>query len=342
MSLEYRSILVTGGAGFIGSNFINWVVPRYPDTKFINFDKLDYCARLGNIEPEIARSHNYTFVYGNILDEYLILKVLNIEKVDAIIHFAAQSHVDNSFGNSIDFTLNNVLGTHKLLEASRIYGQIKRFIHISTDEVYGEIATGESHEHSILDPTNPYAASKAAAEFIVKSYHHSFKLPIIITRGNNVYGPRQYPEKVIPRFITLLRNGKKCTIQGTGDNIRNFIHVDDTVRAVETILIKGEVAQVYNIGGTEERTVLEIAKLLIDRLIYRQKNTGKGDNSDNSKELEPWKDYIEFIPDRKFNDKRYSVNADKLLSLGWKQEVPFKEGFEKTVQWYLDHPDHFL
>jgi len=331
MDLEYSSVLVTGGAGFIGSNFLNWVIPRYPKTKFVNFDKLDYCARVNNVELSARKSPNYVFVQGDLLDEHKILKILNIEKIDAVIHFAAQSHVDNSFGNSIDFTLNNVLGTHKLLESCRIYGQIKRFIHISTDEVYGEIPVGESHEHSLLDPTNPYAASKAAAEFIVKSYHHSFKLPIIITRGNNVYGPRQYPEKVIPRFIKLLENGNKCTIQGVGDNIRNFIYVDDTVRAVETILIKGEISQVYNIGGTDEKTVLEIAKLLIDRLILQK-------NKDNDKK---WDDYIEFIPDRQFNDKRYSVNRDKLMALGWKQEVSFDEGFEKTIKWYLDNPTHF-
>lgn len=328
LSLDYKSILVTGGAGFIGSNFINWIVPRYPNTKFVNFDKLDYCACLANIEDSVSKSSNYIFVKGNLLDEYLLLKIMNMEKIDAIIHFAAHSHVDNSFGNSIDFTLNNVLGTHKLLEAARIYGNIKKFVHISTDEVYGEIATGESHEHSILDPTNPYAASKAAAEFIVKSYYYSFRLPIIITRGNNVYGPRQYPEKVVPRFITLLRDMKKCTIHGSGDNIRNFIYVDDTVRAIETILIKGEIAQIYNIGGTEERTVLEIAKLLINRLIP-------------SCPPNKWDNYIQFVADRKFNDKRYSVNSDKLLNLGWKQEVTLGDGFERTVKWYLEHPHHF-
>lgn len=341
--LNYKAILVTGSAGFIGSNFVNHMVRKYPNTKFIGFDKLDYCARIANIDTDVANKINYSFVHGNLLDEYLILKLLNMEKVDAVIHFAAQSHVDNSFGNSIDFTLNNVLGTHKLLEACRIYGLIKRFIHISTDEVYGEIKTGESHEHSILDPTNPYAASKAAAEFIVKSYHYSFKLPVIITRGNNVYGPRQYPEKVIPRFISLLQSGKKCTIQGMGNNIRNFIYVDDTVKAVETILIKGEISQIYNIGGVEEKTVLEIAKHLIDRLILSKEDKNSSNESEckEAHKGEKWRDYIEFIEDRKFNDMRYSVNADKLLALGWKPEVSFADGFEKTVTWYLENPKHF-
>lgn len=331
-SLQYRCILVTGAAGFIGSNFINWMVPKYPDTKFINLDKLDYCSSLDNIS--VDHYINYEFIKGNLLDEYLLLKILNIENVDAVVHFAAQSHVDNSFGNSIEFTLNNVLGTHKLLEACRIYGNIKRFIHISTDEVYGEIESGESHEHSTLEPTNPYAASKVAAEFIVKSYNKSFKLPTIITRGNNVYGPRQYPEKVIPRFIDLIRKGQKCTIQGTGANVRNFIYVDDTVRAVETILIKGEVANVYNIGGSDERTVLEIAKLIITKL---HPELITGDQADSAR----WMDYLQFVPDRKFNDIRYSVNSDKLQALGWKQEVSFVEGFETTLKWYLDNPNHF-
>lgn len=348
--LDYSSILVTGGAGFIGSNFLNYMVQKYPNTRFINFDKLDYCAREHNIEPAISHKSNYIFYKANLLDEYVLLKILNIEKVDAVIHFAAQSHVDNSFGNSIDFTLNNVLGTHKLLEACRIYGGIRRFIHISTDEVYGEVPVGESHEHSILDPTNPYAASKAAAEFIVKSYYHSFKMPIIITRGNNVIGPRQYPEKVIPRFITLLQKGKKCTIQGTGSCVRNFIFVDDTARAVETILIKGEIAQIYNIGSSDERSVLQIAELIIKRLITPPSDNAPDNAPDNANTTNQntenfnndwWKTYIEFVPDRKFNDTRYSINIDKLQKLGWKQQVKFEDAFEQTVQWYLKNPHHF-
>jgi len=322
--MEYKNVLITGGCGFIGSNFVNYMVEKYPKTHFINLDKLDYCATTKNNEP-IQNLKNYKFVKGDILDEYLVLRLLNEHNIDAVIHFAAQSHVDNSFGNSIAFTQNNVLGTHKLLESSRIYGHLKRFIHISTDEVYGEVHEGESHEHSTLDPTNPYAASKAAAEFMVKSYHYSFKLPIIITRGNNVYGPRQYPEKVIPKFLKLLESDQKCTIHGNGKNVRNFIHVLDTAKAVETILLKGEIGEIYNIGGRTELSVLEVATLLVHRL----------------KPSDPVDKWLIYVEDRHFNDVRYSVSTDKLKSLGWSQTIDFQEGFEETVQWYLERPDHF-
>jgi dTDP-glucose 4,6-dehydratase len=250
-----------------------------------------------------------------------------MHKVEGVIHFAAQSHVDNSFGNSIDFTLNNVLGTHKLLEACRIYDRIQRFIHISTDEVYGEVHEGapDSHEESVLSPSNPYSSSKCAAEFMVKAYHKSFKFPTIITRGNNVYGPQQYPEKVIPKFIQLLEGNQKCTIHGSGKNVRNFIHVLDTAKAVETILLNGQIGEIYNIGGTTELSVMEIATLLIQRL--------KPDDEVN--------DWLEYVTDRNFNDIRYAVTTEKLQKLGWQQEISFEKGFEETVEWYLEHPDHF-
>jgi dTDP-glucose 4,6-dehydratase len=322
--MEYKNVLITGGCGFIGSNFVNYMVEKYPRTKFFNLDKLDYCATTKNNQP-IQHLKNYKFVKGDILDEYLVLCLLNEHNIDAVIHFAAQSHVDNSFGNSIAFTQNNVLGTHTLLEASRIYGRLKRFIHISTDEVYGEVHEGESHEHSTLDPTNPYAASKAAAEFMVKSYHYSFKLPVIITRGNNVYGPRQYPEKVIPKFLKHLESGEKCTIHGNGKNVRNFIHVLDTAKAVEKVLLKGDIGEIYNIGGTTELSVLDVATLLVHRL----------------KPGEPVEDWLIYVEDRKFNDTRYSVSTEKLRALDWCQTIDFEEGFEGTVQWYLDNPDHF-
>jgi len=324
--MHYKSVLVTGGCGFIGSNFLNYMVEKYPQTNFVNVDKLDYCATTKN-NVSIQNLKNYTFIHGDILDEYLLLKVLNMHKVEAVIHFAAQSHVDNSFGNSIDFTLNNVLGTHKLLEACRIYDQIKRFIHISTDEVYGEVHEGspDSHEDSVLAPTNPYASSKASAELMVRSYYKSFNFPIIITRGNNVYGPQQYPEKVIPRFIKLLEADEKCTIQGTGKNMRNFIHVLDTAKAVETVLLRGEIGEVYNIGSSTELSVMEIAELLINRL----------------KSGEKVEDWLEFVADRNFNDIRYAVTTEKLKSLGWEQKIPFEQGIEQTIEWYLENPDHF-
>jgi len=324
--MKYHNVLVTGGCGFIGSNFLNYMVKKYPQVRFVNVDKLDYCATTKNNDP-IRGMKNYVFKKGDILDEYFLLKVLNLYQIDSVIHFAAQSHVDNSFGNSISFTLNNVLGTHKLLEACRIHGNIKRFIHISTDEVYGEVHEDlpDSHEESVLSPSNPYSASKCAAEFVVKAYHTSFKFPMIITRGNNVYGPQQYPEKVIPKFLKLLESDQKCTIHGSGKNMRNFIHVLDTVKAVETVLLKGEIGEVYNIGGTTELSVMEIANRLIKRL----------------KPDDPLDKWLEHVQDRNFNDIRYAVTTEKLQALGWQQEIPFEDGFEQTIQWYLDHPNHF-
>ena len=311
-----RKIMVTGGCGFIGSNFINYWHEKYPDDFILNIDRLDECADINNV---INQELNYHFVKCDITDKNLVLFLLQEYKIEYIFHFAAQTHVDHSFGNSIEFTKSNVLGTHTLLEAGRYYGKIKKFIHISTDEVYGEISKGSSMEKSILDPTNPYAATKAGAEFIVKSFGKSFNFPYIITRGNNVYGPRQYPDKVIPKFITQLKMRQKMTIHGFGDNIRNFIYVDDVSRAIESIFLKGKIHGIYNIRSENEYSVNEIAKELLKRF-YPQDSI---------------KDWIKTIPDRNFNDCRYSVNCEKLKSLGWQQEVDFETGIKQTIDWYL-------
>ena len=241
--------------------------------------------------------------------------------IDTIIHFAAQSHVDNSFGNSIQFTEDNVLGTHCLLECARDYGKIKLFLHISTDEVYGEVDKnhpGCEEEKSLLNPTSPYAATKAAAEFLVRSYYHSFKLPIIITRGNNVFGPRQYPEKLIPRFITNLIENKKCPIHGEGLSRRNFIYVEDVCKAVDTIMRKGKINGIYNIGSSDEYNVLEVLQHLLTLL-------------DIDKTMN---EVSEIVEDRLFNDSRYCVNSKKLEVLGWKQETNFMQGLIKTIEYY--------
>jgi len=285
-------------------------------------DKMDYCSSEKNITLE-DRS-KYTFYRGNINDTKLVMDIFNKHKIDTVIHFAAQSHVDNSFGNSVTFTVDNVMGTHNLLETVRAYGKIRRFIHISTDEVYGEVDDdnlGCDEETSLLNPTNPYAATKASAEFVVRSYIHSFKLPIIITRGNNVYGPHQYPEKLIPRFALLLMNNEKCTIHGEGLSKRNFIHVNDTARAIETILLQGTVGEIYNIGTNNEYSVNQIASLLVKKL----------------KPNDPVEKWISFTKDREFNDRRYNVKARKLLQLGWKEETKFDAGIDATLQWYVDH-----
>jgi len=323
---EPQGVLITGGCGFIGSNVLSYLGNKYKDLEFVNLDKLDYCSSESNVE--IKDKSKYTFYKGNINDTKLTSEILQKHNIDTIIHFAAQTHVDNSFGNSVQFTEDNVLGTHNLLESCRAYGKIRRFIHISTDEVYGEVNDdhlGCDEESSLLNPTNPYAATKASAEFVVRSYSHSFKLPIIITRGNNVYGPHQYPEKVIPKFILQLMNNEKCTIQGEGTAKRNFIHVSDTARAVEAILLHGTIGEIYNIGTSNEYTVRDIASILIKKL----------------KPNDKFDDWITTIKDRNFNDRRYNVKAQKLLQLGWTEQVKFDQGMNDTIEWYRIHKDSF-
>jgi dTDP-glucose 4,6-dehydratase/UDP-glucose 4,6-dehydratase len=262
------NILVTGGCGFIGSNFINYMLPK--DVHIFNIDCLNYCANENNINSEIRISSRYNLIKGNLCSYDLINHILNNYKIDTVIHFAAQSHVQDSFEDSLKYTNDNILGTHTLLESCRKYGKINKFIHISTDEVYGESLLSDDeekkNEQSILCPTNPYAATKAAAELIANSYRYSFKMPIIITRGNNVYGPNQYPEKLIPRFIHLLKENKKVTIQGDGTNVRAFLHAIDVAIALDLIVEKGKIGEIYNIGTHVEYTVLEVAKILIKEI----------------------------------------------------------------------------
>jgi UDP-glucose 4,6-dehydratase len=320
-----RNILITGGAGFIASHVVILLVQKYPQYKIVNFDLLDYCSSLKNL-AEIEKSPNYKFVKGNLLSADLLNYIMKSEQIDTVMHFAAQSHVDNSFGNSFTFTETNVLGTHVLLEAARA-NEIKRFIHISTDEVYGEIAATDDNaiEEKVLEPTNPYAASKAAAEFIVKGYHRSFKLPTIITRGNNVYGPHQFPEKVIPKFILRLKRGLPCCIHGNGHNTRNYLFVKDVAKAFETILHKGQVGEIYNIGTDFEMNNIGVAKSLIDLMNLK----------DRESEL------IIFVEDRKYNDQRYAIDSNKLKQLGWKPEVTWDQGLKQTVEWYHQYENNW-
>ena len=313
------NLLITGGCGFIGSNFINNYFPKDKINKLINIDAMYYCASEENIHENIRKNSNYIFKKGNICDYGCIEKILKEYEITHIIHFAAQSHVQNSFDDSIQFTYDNILGTHTLLEACKKYGKIQKFIHVSTDEVYGEsmntIEENHKTEHSILCPTNPYAATKAGAELLAQSYNHSFKLPVIITRGNNVYGPNQYPEKLIPRFIQLLKENKKVTIQGDGSNVRAFLHANDTASAFETILDKGVIGEIYNIGCDDgmEYSVIEIAKILIKMI----------------KKTENYEEWIEYVEDRPFNDKRYYISNQKVRDLGWEIKENFMESLQK-------------
>jgi len=319
-----KNLLITGGCGFIGSNYINYIFRKYKDFNIINIDAMYYCASENNVDDDIRNSERYRLIKGNLCSYYLVYHIITNYSIEYIIHFAAQSHVQNSFEDAIQYTKDNVLGTHNLLEAVRKYGKVKKFIHVSTDEVYGEsmLETNENKktEESILCPTNPYAATKASAELIAQSYYYSFNIPIIITRGNNVYGPNQYPEKIIPKFIKLLNENKKVTIQGDGSNVRAFIHVYDVVKAFDIILDKGVIGEIYNIGSddNEEYTVKGVAEMLIRKI----------KNTDN------FQDYIEYIKDRPFNDKRYYISNEKIKKLGWEIVKKFDEGIDSLIKEY--------
>jgi len=317
----FKNILVTGCCGFIGSNFVNYILDKYSDVFILNIDRLDYCANENNIEERFRKSDKYRLVVADINNKDFILRCLNNYNIDTIIHFAAQSHVDNSFGNSIQFTIDNVLGTHTLLECSKVYNKLNLFLHFSTDEVYGSVELNDKgcdEEISLLNPSNMYSASKAAAEFMVKSYYHSFKIPIIITRCNNVYGDNQYEEKLIPRFITNLINKEICQIHGQGTSRRNFIHTYDVSSAVDIILQKGEINKIYNIGSEDEYSVNEILDILMSKLNIKKKK----------------EEVSIMIEDRPFQDFRYSVKTDKLEALGWKKMISFDEGINKTIEYY--------
>ena len=318
---KQMNLLVTGGCGFIGSNFINYYFHKSNFNTLVNLDAMYYCASETNVNEDIRNDPKYIFINGNLCDGEMMDRILKKHNITHVIHFAAQSHVQNSFEDSIKFTYDNVLGTHTLLESTRKYKKIQKFIHVSTDEVYGEsMNTVEEKcktEHSILCPTNPYAATKAGAELIAQSYLHSYKMPIIITRGNNVYGRNQYPEKLIPRFIQLLNEGKKVTIQGNGTSVRAFLHAYDTAKAFECILEKGEIGEIYNIGCDEgmEYSVLEIARILIKKM----------------KQTEEYDEWIEYIEDRPYNDMRYYISNQKLKDLGWKIDVELMSGLDDLV-----------
>lgn len=328
-----HNMLVTGGCGFIASNFINYYFDTHIDTKIINIDAMYYCASETNINEHIRNSDRYVLIKTNIINQDFVLFVMKTYNIDIIIHFAAQSHVQRSFDDSLQFSMDNILGTHNLLEAARKYsgydginkignGKLKKFIHVSTDEVYGEsmLVSDEQkkYEESVLCPTNPYAATKAGAELIAQSYKHSYGMPIIITRGNNVYGPNQYPEKLIPRFIMQLKNNQKVTIQGDGSTVRAFLHVYDTVKAFDCIINNGIIGEIYNIGCDEnmEYSVMDIAKILI-KLI---KNTDDYDK------------WITYIEDRPFNDARYYISNDKVKKLGWFITIKLIDGLKELVK----------
>ena len=307
------NLLVTGGAGFIGSNFVRYMLNKYKDYKIVNLDKLTYAGNLENIE-DLGTNRRHSFVKGDICDSKLVEKLLKEEEAGAIVNFAAETHVDRSILDPEVFIRTDVFGTHTLLEAARKFS-VKKYVQISTDEVYGSIERGSFSETSSLTPSSPYAASKAAADLLTLAYKTTYGLPALITRGSNTYGPYQHTEKFIPLFITNLLENKKVPLYGDGKNVRDWLYVMDHCSAIDTVFHKGKLGEIYNIGGGNERTNLEITRMIL-------------------KELGMGEDMIEFVKDRPGHDRRYSLNCEKLKALGWKPEYPFKKGLKETVKWY--------
>jgi dTDP-glucose 4,6-dehydratase len=306
-------LLITGGSGFIGSNFIRYILESHFDFEIINLDLLTYAGNPDNLKG-IDKDPRYTFIKGDICNRDIVNTILKKNQVNAIVHFAAESHVDRSITDSSDFVRTNVTGTYNLLECARLHS-IQKFLHISTDEVYGSTPEGSFTETDMLSPSSPYSASKASSDLLTLSYFKTHKLPVVVTRCTNNYGPYQFPEKLIPLFVTNLIEGEKIPVYGTGKNVRDWIHVNDHCRALEFLLRKGVPGEIYNIGGGNERTNLEITYKILFLL--------KKDES-----------MIKYVKDRAGHDFRYSVDCSKLRSLGWKPEYSFEDGLTHTVAWY--------
>ena len=312
---SFKTLLITGGAGFIGSNFIHYIARKYPEYKIINLDKLTYAGNLENLR-DIENNHNYKFIKGDIADRKIIDEIFKSRKIDAVINFAAESHVDRSIEDPGVFIQTDIYGTYVLLEAVKKYDS-KIFLQISTDEVYGSIENGSFKEDDPLKPNSPYSASKAGAEMIVRSFYKTYKTPVIITRTSNNFGPYQYPEKLISLFVTNLIDDIKVPLYGDGMNVRDWIYVDDNCLALDIILHKSEVGEVYNIGAGNEKPNIWITKKIIEIL-------GKSE------------DMIELVTDRLGHDRRYSVDCSKIKNeFGWNARYDFEEALKKTVRWYM-------
>ena len=307
-------LLVTGGAGFIGSNFIRLVINKYPDYKIINFDKLTYCGNLANLK-DIEKSKNYKFVKGDICDKKAVEEAM--KGCDMVLNFAAETHVDRSIADAGVFVKTDVLGTYNLLEAARKF-KIKKYIQASTDEVYGSIEKGSFKENDNLNPNSPYAASKAGADMLVRSYIVTYKLPAVITRSSNNFGPYQYPEKVIPLFITNLLEGKKVPLYGDGLNVRDWIYVTDNCEAIDFIMHNGEEGEIYNIAGGNEIANIRLTKMILE-------GVGRDEG------------FIDYVKDRLGHDRRYSLDCSKINKLGWKPRFEFHKALKETIKWYKEN-----
>ncbi|KAM9999554.1 hypothetical protein ACTFIZ_008018 [Dictyostelium cf. discoideum] len=335
---SFNNILVTGGAGFVGSHLCIFLIKNYENTNIICIDNLEYCSNLKNLN-EIINHKNFKFINGNILNKTLIDEIISNYKIGYIFHLAAQTHVENSFNQSELFFETNVMGTLTLLESSKKYlNQIKKFIHISTDEVYGENSNGSIEDNTLLNPTNPYSASKASSEHLVNCYRISFKVPTIITRSNNLFGEFQYPEKAIPKFITQLLNNEKITIQGNGGNLRSYLYIKEIINAYDIVLKNGKIGETYNVGTLNELSTIDLAKIIID-LFIKKESIIISKNDKISQNYYSY--YIKYISDRPFNDKRYDVNFQKLKNLGWKTNISFEDSLEKTYDWIKSNKNHW-
>lgn len=324
-------ILVTGGCGFIGSNFIRYMLEKHPDYVIKNLDKLTYAGNLENLKDvqkkygKMGKNKRYTFIKGDICNEKIVSKL--VKKADVIFHFAAESHVDISIIDPFVFTRSNILGTHVMLEAARKENEERekkgrneiKFVHISTDEVYGSVREGSFTETSTFRPNSPYSASKAAADLLARSYFITYNLPVIITRSSNNFGPAQYPEKVMPLFITNLIEGKKVPIYGNGMNVRDWIYVIDNCEGIDFVSEKGAPGNAYNIGGGNEKSNIDMTRVILHRM-------GKDESS------------IEYVKDRPGHDFRYSLDCSKANSLGWQPKHDFDSAIHETIKWYRKNP----
>lgn len=313
-----NNILITGGAGFIGSNFIKYMIKKYPDYKIINYDKLTYAGNLENLS-DVESEMNYTFIRGDITNSELLDYVFLTHNINIVVNFAAESHVDRSILSSSEFIETNVRGTQVLLDVAKARG-VDKFLQISTDEVYGSLGeTGFFTEDTPLSPNSPYSASKTSADLLCQAYHHTFSMPILITRSSNNYGPYQFPEKLIPLMIKNAREDKTLPVYGDGKNVRDWIQVEDNCSGIDAVLHKGKIGEVYNIGGGNEIQNIEVVKTILREL-------GKPES------------LISFVKDRPGHDKRYALDTNKIKTeLSWKPKWSFDKGLRETVEWYINN-----
>jgi dTDP-glucose 4,6-dehydratase len=342
MEVRMKTYLVTGGAGFIGSNYILYLFKKYKDNvRVINLDALTYAGNLESLK-DVDRQENYKFLKVDICDKEALIKVFETYDIDRVIHFAAESHVDRSIRNPEVFVNTNVLGTLNLINAAKMAWETedgfkagKRYVQVSTDEVYGSLEDEESYfyETTPLDPHSPYSASKASADFIVKSYIDTFHFPANITRCSNNYGPYQFPEKLIPLMVNNALSGKKLPVYGTGKNVRDWLYVEDHAKAIDLVAENGKIGEVYNVGGHNEKRNIEIVHTIIDTLLEILP-------ADDPRRANVSQELITYVEDRKGHDFRYAIAPDKIKEeLGWEPETPFSKGIKLTIEWYLKHMD---